>query len=311
MNDMELIYIKTIFEEKSLTKAAEKLFITQPSLSKSLSRIEKVLGIKLFKRTTSGIEPTYAGEKYYRMAQDILKIYNEFEVEISDINNLKKGRITIGITPQLATFILPTVLPIFKERFPNIEVFTQEMSSGEIETSLSRGELDFAIMFLSPFHIKDSTFNIDFKLLFKDSFLLVTEVDHPLDKYAKPDKNSIYSRIDLKLFASEPFIITEKGMRIREVSDLILQKANINPEIALTTRSFETARRLASQGCGVTFIPKTYIDIFPSICSPNYYTLDERYTPYWKLSIAVQKGAHLSNADSKFIEIIKENFKEK
>lgn len=311
MNDMELIYIKTIFEEKSLTKAAEKLFITQPSLSKSLSRIEKALGIKLFKRTTSGIEPTYSGEKYYRMAQDILKIYDEFEMEISDINNLKKGRITIGITPQLATFILPSVLPVFKEKFPNVEVFTKEMSSGEIETALSRGALDFAVMFLSPFHLNDNALNVDFKLLFKDSFILVTEKDHPLARYAKSDHHSIYPRIDLKLFANEPFIITEKGMRIRDVSDLILQKANINPEIALTTKSFETARRLASQGFGVTFIPKSYIGIFPSICSPNYYTLDEKYTPYWKLSIAMQKGAHLSNADSKFIEIIKENFKEK
>lgn len=91
MTRKELLYVKTIADEKSLSRAADKLFIAQPSLSISLQKIEESLGVKLFQRTNRGTLLTFAGERYYQMAQDILKIYNDFEIEVSDINNLKKA----------------------------------------------------------------------------------------------------------------------------------------------------------------------------------------------------------------------------
>lgn len=308
MTDVELIYVKTIIEEKSLSKAAEKLFVSQPSLSKSLQKIEYRFGTRLFKRTNTGLIPTLAGERYYQMAKDILKIYNDFEIEISDINNLKKGKITVGITPQLATYMLPVILPLFKEECPNIDVSTIERNSSELEKALASGEIDFAIMFISPFNEVNNILDVSLELIFKDTFLLVAKKGHRLGKYAIYDKDCEYPRIDITLFSDEPFIITDHGLRIRQVSELILQKADINPLIALTTKSFETARRLASQGVGITFIPRRYINIFPSTFVPDYYTIDEKYTPYWNLCLAIYKGAYVSKAARTFMNIIKKNF---
>ena len=87
------MYVKTIAEEKTISKAAQKLFVAQPSLSQSLQRIEEALGARLFNRTAGGLTLTYAGERYYHMATQILKMYQDFETEVSDINNLKTGRI--------------------------------------------------------------------------------------------------------------------------------------------------------------------------------------------------------------------------
>lgn len=94
MTDKELLYIKTIVDEGSISKAARKLYVTQPSLSHCVQHAEEVLDTRLFIRSPSGLTLTYAGEKYYRFATQVLHLYNDLRMEISEISQLKKGRIT-------------------------------------------------------------------------------------------------------------------------------------------------------------------------------------------------------------------------
>ena len=101
MTTKELLYVKTVADEKNISKAAKKLFIAQPSLSQSIQRIEESVGTELFNRTSGGLTMTFAGERYYHMAVQVLKLYQDFEMEISDINNLKTGRIHLGTTNHL------------------------------------------------------------------------------------------------------------------------------------------------------------------------------------------------------------------
>ncbi len=144
MTSKELMYVKTIAEEKTISKAAQKLFVAQPSLSQSLQRIEEALGARLFNRTAGGLTLTYAGERYYHMATQILKMYQDFETEVSDINNLKTGRIHVGITNDLGTIVLSRVLPLFHTLCPNVEVYVSEENSCVLDQKILSGELDFA-----------------------------------------------------------------------------------------------------------------------------------------------------------------------
>lgn len=308
MTERELLYVKTIADERSISKAARALFMTQPSLSSCLQKLESQLGTPLFKRTTSGLLLTFAGERYYQMATDIMKIYSDFEIEISDINNLKKGRVTVGITVYLATFMLPVILPEFKRKCPNIEVSIVEKNSTELDRALSSGEIDFAIMHTIPFYESHSNPNIDVYALYDDPLVLVTKKDHPLRRFAVTMKDCNYPQLDLTLFACEPFVMLKKEQKIRQVTDLILQKANINPVIPLTTKSFETARRLACEGIGVAIVPLQYLQIFPGTYSPDYYCLDEKFSPYWTLCVAVQKKAYISKAAQLFVRIASDKF---
>jgi DNA-binding transcriptional LysR family regulator len=308
MTERELLYIKTIADEKSISKAAEKLFLSQPSLSKCISSVETALGTKLFKRTNTGLIPTYAGERYYKIATEILKIYNDFEIEVSDINNLKKGRITIGLTTHLATLVLPVVLPAFKERCPNMEIFIVERNSTELEGALMSGQIDFAVMHMSYSDETSNNSNIKFHPLFKDPFLLATKKGHPLGRYAESIEGYPYPKIDLELFANEPFIMISQKQRIGQVSQLIFEKSKINPVVALTIKNFETARRLACQGMGVTFTPLQYSQIFTTDYPVDYYCIDEKYSPYWTLCIAFEKSAYISKAAKLFISMVSENF---
>lgn len=308
MTERELLYVKTIAEEKSISKAAQKLFLTQPSLSTCIQRIESSLGTKLFKRTSNGLLITYAGERYYKIATDILKIYNDFEIEISDINNLKRGKITVGFTTYLATYVLPVILPMFKRQCPNIEVYIVEKNSTELDKALSLGEIDFAIMHNSPFCEVSSDTKVDFHTLSKDPFLLATKKGHPISQYAEEVEGLEYPKIDITLFKNEPFIMLKRGQRIRQVSELILQKAGINPIVALTCQSYETARRLACEGIGITFIPRQYLEIFSGFYESDYYYIDNKYSPYWTLCVAVQKNSYISKAAQLFIRMVSEKF---
>ena len=308
MTERELLYFKTVADEKSLSKAAQKLFLSQPSLSVCMQKIELNLGTKLFKRTSNGLLLTFAGERYYQIATDILKIYSDFEIEVSDINNLKKGRIIIGITVYLATHILPVVLPAFRRRCPNIEVVIIEKNSTELDRALPSGEIDFAIMHTLPFQEHTHHLTTDIYPLFKDPLVLVTKKDHPLRSYAVQQPEKEFLKTDLLLWANEPFIMLNPEQKIRQITDLILNKANISPNIALTTKSYETARRLACEGIGVTLVPRQYLAIFPGNYYPDYYFIDEEYSPYWTMCIAVQKNAYISKAAQLFIQMVSEKF---
>ena len=308
MTDQELYYVKTVIEEKNISKAAQKLFISQPSLSQYVKRVESTLGTKLFKRTNSGLCLTIAGEKFYKVANEILRIYNDFELEISDINNLKKGKIIIGTTTYLAMMIMPEILPIFKKACPNIEVCVIEENSTNLERILISGKLDFAIIHTSPYREILKNPKINFLPLKEDPFMLVTKKDHPLSKYQKRSNEKPYAQIDIKQFENEPFIAVSHGKKIRQVSELIFHKANISPEVIFTTSSYETARRLACVGVGFTFVPKLYAEIFTGSYKPDYFYIDEKYLPYWTLGIAVNKNSYISKASKYFIKIVSEKF---
>ena len=147
MTSRELEYIKTVADEKSISAAARKLYIAQPSLSQSLQRIEENLDAHLFNRTPSGLTLTYAGKRCYQMACQVLKIYSDFETEISDIKQLKSGRIVMGTTNHLGTVILPKILPEFKTNSPSIELdIRRRLIPGKLEEQVLTGAMDFALL---------------------------------------------------------------------------------------------------------------------------------------------------------------------
>lgn len=306
MTSKELLYVKTIAEEKSISKASRKLYISQPSLSQAIQRIEESLGTMLFKRTNTGLVLTAAGEKYCKMANQILKIYDDFQIEINDMNDMKKGRINIGITMQLSVYVLPMILPKFKKLCPFIDIYVTENNSTELEKMLLAGEIDFAIMH-QPKNKKNTSIN--YESLLTDPFLLAISKDHPLCKNYSLDENGNYPYIDLNLLKNEPFVMVNKEQRIRHISDNILNLANITPNIALTVKNYEAAKRLATEGIGVTFIPLQYSKISTNGSCPAYFMIDKKYEANWIMCIATIENSFLSKADNILIDIVREKFK--
>ncbi len=308
MTERELIYIKTIADEGSISKAAQKLFISQPSLSHCVQRVEESLGTKLFTRSPTGLTLTFVGERYYSVATQILHIYSDFQLEVGEMNSLHSGRITIGMATYLATWLLPQLLPEFHQRFPHISISLEEKSSTELEAGLASRHLDFAVMHSFANSTQQEKSSIAFYPISRSPFLLAAPPDSGLAPFARQDPDAPYPILDLCHVKDRPFILVNQGRRIRQISDHILWQAGITPEVVLTTVSYETAHRLACRGLGLTFIPLQYKEIFQGPYPGEYYSIDPACSPYWDLCVAVARDSYISNAAQVFIHMLNAHF---
>lgn len=306
MTSRELLYVKTIADEKSITKAAQKLYLTQPSLSHCVTNIEKQLGTRLFRRTSAGLQLTYAGEKYYRMACEVLRVYAAFESEISEETDLVRGRITMGITNYLATDLLPRVLPAFHREHPGIELRVVEETTDQLERNLLSGRLDFAIMHTGAGDGASEDPGLAHEVISRDPFLIAAPPDTPYAEKAEKREGLPYPVLDPALLDGEPFLMVTRGQRIRHVTDRVLARAGVTPQIVFTSRSYETLRRLAGEGMGYAFVPRQYIGILGGESyQPQYFMIPEEYDAAWDLSVVTLKDAYLSRAARAFLRVFK------
>lgn len=116
MNLREYQYVLKVAQLQNMTRAAEALYITQPSLSHYIARVEEELGVQLFNRLTTPLSLTPAGEKYVETAQMILELASGLKKELSEIAKGKKGVITLGMSHARASFFLPYFLPVFRRK---------------------------------------------------------------------------------------------------------------------------------------------------------------------------------------------------
>ena len=146
MDLKEFEYVLAINEERSFSKAAKRLFISQPSLSQYINRLEGQLGITIFDRNTIPLSLTYEGSLYIESIKSILNIVTNMQKSFEDISNLKKGRVNIGLTPSKANNPLPAILPAFKEAYPGIDLIITERTSTELEDMLLKGQVDVCML---------------------------------------------------------------------------------------------------------------------------------------------------------------------
>ena len=305
MNDKELLYIKTIADTQSISKAAEELFIAQPSLSQALQRIERELGTHLFIREPRGMKLTYAGEKYYLMAKEILDIYSDFKSEITHINELKAGRLVIGIARYMGMNILPNILPKFNKNYPNIEIIIREENTRVLENLVLGGNVDFA---LTHVHKKEMNEKINYEILKEDEFLLVTPKAYLKDSYKIKVKDG-KSYVDLRDLEGEKFILLDINKGIRKVQDRTIKSYGISPDVVFTTKNFETAKRLAANGMGITIIPKDYLNIFSQDKNYDSFNLSGTEENIWYTAILTIPDIYKSQATKVFIEEVKKFLK--
>ncbi len=310
MTTRELIYVKTVTETGNISKAAKKLFVAQPSLSQSLQRIEDSLGTKLFIRGSDGLKLTYAGEKYYQMACRILKIYDDFSSEVSDINDLKTGHIRFGITNHLGAIMLPTILSEFKVQCPGITLDIFEGSTEPQEQHLISGDLDFSIMH-APVEGTEANPGLHYEILAQHPFLIALSRKNPLIQQALIREGYTYPVLDVKLLKDQPLLTLHKEQRIRHVTDSVLKKAGISPEIRLLSRNYMTLEKLAAEDIGFTMLPADYVQVNRYDNPPAFLCIDQKYDAYWNLCLTTVKGAFISRADEALMKIVRDKFADK
>ena len=299
MTQNELLYILTIAEHGNITKAARELFISQPSLSESLNKVEQEFGTLLFMRTQGGLIPTVFWERYLKTARNILERYKKLETDLDEYRQMRKGSLTFGIPFNLGTYLLPRILPAFQQIYPDITVQFKENNSTELDKLMLSGKLDFSVM-----HYETPNEAIHYDLLSEDDFYLVMPLSLAC-KYSFPDYRPL-SIYDLKALEKEPFLMVASRQKLRQVADSILSQLSIKPNIRYTTKNMETAKRLAAAGMGITFLPHSYLNLFSGVENLACYPLDPTLNASWKLVIGYPDGRPLSRCAKEFIGFLKQ-----
>lgn len=301
MDFRQLHYMLKVAEEKSFSKAAKKLYISQPSLSQYISNVEQQLGVRLFDRTTNPLTLTYAGELYEETAKNILYLKDQLLSQMDDIANLQRGHITIGISPFRSTYFLPTILPLFKKNYPGIDVSLAEGTMAELLELAINGATDFSIMTLP---IPGELMSYD--PIMTEEIFVALPPNHYLCQQLPHTHGSSSARpkLNLGMLRDEPFIILKQGQRMNQVALELCKRACFKPKIILETKNIEAAHALVAAGMGITFIPDTLVGFGNMTERPVYFSLED-LQPTRTIVIAYRKGRYLSKAARKFIAMTK------
>lgn len=290
-------YILKVAELESITKAANALFISQPSLSHYIAKVENELGAQIFNRSTNPISLTLAGQSYVKTAREVLRLNQQLQEEISDISSEKKGKIILGIPKSRVVFMLPELLKEFWRRYPGIYIETVEENSTSLKEYVNQGKVDIAIL---PLITPDSS--LDIEVIYEEELLLVAGAN-VIDK-TKCIENGV---VDTKQLESLPFILLKKRQGLRKAVDVFFSQSGIKPNVIIETGSNETAYRMASLGMGAAIVPEMTVRMAPQEPCPNIYSITNRGLRWYVVALS-RKDDCFSKAKKDLIEIGKEIF---
>lgn len=290
MNYQLLKYIVTVAEEESFTKAAKKLFISQPSLSQIIKSEEERIGMPLFDRKSNPISLTNLGRRYILWAKQILELFNNMEKSLQDARVNESFLLEIAILPELTSLMLPEALKIFRKKYPKGLVKIYELSSNELKASLEDLDLDFVIGLTHP-----DKFTYTNIALYDETIVLASNLDY--QPYLSED-----GKVNLAEFSDLPFIMMEEGQFLYNTSHTLCKRAGFVPKTIVECYNLETAMHLIKAGVGISIIPDLMIHLVGDL---NYYNL-EGIMPKSQISITYKNDQYLSDKAKELIDIIRD-----
>ncbi|MHA6533357.1 LysR family transcriptional regulator [Paenibacillus sp. BAC0078] len=290
----QLQYALQIAAERNFSRAADKLHIAQPSLSQQLSKLEKELGVLLFQRNTSSVELTHAGEKFVEQAQIIIDAVELLRQEMSDISQLRSGRVVVGSMPITGAHLLPHVLPVFKQKYAEVEITLLEDSSMNLEKLTASGQTDLSLLSL-PLEIP----TLAYEVLGEERIDLAVPPEHRL-----ASRSAAGIRTTLEELKDEPFIVLKEGQGFRKMTVELCREAGFEPRIVFESNNMETVQSLVAAGMGVTLVPHFIARAPRSEFVPVYLPLAEP-VPSRTLVVAYRRGRYLSKAAEAFMKTFK------
>ena len=274
-------YVYEVYKERSFTKAAQNLYISQPSLSARIKKIEEIVGEPLFDRSTTPLQLTEVGKVYIEAAEEITQIEQRVENYINDLAGLKTGNLAVGASTLFAAYVVPSLITQFNQKFPDVHIQLIEGNTGELEEMLGSNALDFVI---DNYHYDSILYNKE--LYCEENILLAVPkhfaINEELGMYQLSYKNiknknylnQKYPAVPLGRFADLPFIMLTQGNDTRTRGDRLCRNVGFKPNIVLEFNQQSTAYMASSTQLGATFISDILVSQLPTFENLVYYKLD-------------------------------------
>jgi DNA-binding transcriptional LysR family regulator len=284
-----LRYFVELVKQKSFTAAAERMHVTQPTISKMVKALETEVGAPLLLRESRQLTLTDVGEIVYRRGLDVLAAHAQLEAELSELDSLARGALTIGIPPMGGPLFTP-IVATFRKRYPNIELKLFERGSKAIEAALNDGELELGVV-LQP---------VDPAI-----FGLLPVTNQPLwliaQRGSRWDKVSEVKLADL---ANETFIFYGEGYALNDVMLDACRTAGFTPAIVGRSGQWEFMASMVETGMGIALLPAQYcrrLDTGSFTCRPLVVP-----EIHWNIAIGWRRNAYLSRAARAWLEVARE-----
>lgn len=285
--------IVCIAEEKSITRAAEKRFVTQSALNQQLQKLEMELGTPLFNRARGNWQPTEAGKAYLAAARQMLLLRKDAYARIADCAEKNSRHLAVGLIPERGVDMFTEIYPAFHRAYPHIQVEPVECNVTAMQRMITTGQLDLGLATLTM----DQRDENDYHMLMQEEILLAVPAGHPLAAEGYRDWR-MAGTIDLSRFAQVPFVRIYHRSTLFSLTQSLFDAAGFEPQVLFSTASNISKYRIVSLGLGCALLPATYAQADGSVV---YFRLPQR--PAWQVTMCSRRGAYLGQAEQHYIEL--------
>ena len=242
MDIRALRYFVELVREKSFTRASEKLFVTQPTISKMIRNMEEELGQPLLNREGHSFTLTDSGQVLFARGQLILAQMQQLEAELADLQSLQHGRLALGIPPMVG-HVYADLIRAYRSRYPKVELSIVEYGGRRIEQAVLEGELDLAITMLPTK---------------EEGVLSALELDCYPIQVALPDLPRWRGGSEIRLadLQEEPFLLYTQAFTLSERLEQACQQAGFVPQVAARSSQWDFLTAMVRSGMGVAFLPE-------------------------------------------------------
>ena len=300
-------YVYEVYKEKSFSKAAKKMFISQPSLSATVKRVEEKVGYPIFDRSTKPLGLTELGKEYIQAVEQILSVQSDFYNFVNNWGSLKTGKLILGGSNLFSSWVFPTLMSEFAHIYPQVEIVLMEERSAVLAKKLQDGDVD---MMLDYGMQDDKLFE---KKLYKKEHLLLAvprnfEINQKFQDFQISQQDirsmkfleSSVPSVPLESFSKEPFILMKPDNDTRKRAMKICRSFGFTPRIVLELDQQMTSYNVTGSGLGISFLGDTLVSMVPEHTHVVYYKLpldiSERGLYFnWK------SGRYMSRAMEEFL----------
>lgn len=255
MNLQDLRYLVAVADHRHFGRAAEACFVSQPTLSTQLKKLEHELGVELIERNPRQIMLTGVGESVVERARVVLRETDNIREVARRATDPEAGSLRIGLFPTLAPYLLPHIVPVLHERFPKLELLLVEEKSAVVHQRLRDGQLDVGLLAM-PVHDD----HLVSEPLFSEEFVLAVPAGHPLSQ--------VEGTVSTSVLAGENVLLLEEGHCLRDQALSVCQLAGAEERAGFRATSLETLRQMVAAGVGVTLLPELAVEA-PVPASPD------------------------------------------
>lgn len=292
MNLKQAHYVKTIAQCGSITAAAKKLYVSQPSLSQMLRQIEEEIGLPIFDRSVSPFHITYAGEKYLAAAEIILAANAQLDEQLREIRDDHSGRLRLGISVSRAMQVLPLVLPVFSQQYPHVTLELTEAGSGKLDDLLCKGDIDLAFA-----AVESASSGVTYELIEKETIGILAGRDSNIARRLPSG-----TTVSVKDCKGDCFVSLQAGHSARIVQDKLFSRNDFWPKILLETDSLEVGKRVALSTGTCMVLSNIYVDAYVRQMRGEFFPLAD-YENHRHFYACYKKGAFIPQYTRDFIRI--------